>query len=101
MKAALEGAKDEALALAAAGFGGFGEAARVRERQLAGYWIESDDPLARQALSAIKRIRDAVAPLGLGRSEEDLRVADYAVVRQTGYPAYLGGPFAFRSSKWA
>lgn len=31
-----------------------------------------------------------------GRSAEELRMADYAVVSQLGYPAYLGGPFASR-----
>ena len=34
-----------------------------------------------------------------GRSEEELRVADYAAVRQAGYPAYLGGPFAFAAAR--
>ena len=33
------------------------------------------------------------------QSEEALRVADYAAVTQAGYPAYLGGPFAFRSEQ--
>jgi hypothetical protein len=26
---------------------------------------------------------------------EELRLADYAVVKETGYPPYLGGPFSF------
>jgi 3-hydroxyacyl-CoA dehydrogenase/enoyl-CoA hydratase/3-hydroxybutyryl-CoA epimerase len=31
-----------------------------------------------------------------GRSDEELRMADYSVVSLLGYPAYLGGPFASR-----
>ena len=38
--------------------------------------------------------------LAAGQSEEALRVADYAAVTQAGYPAYLGGPFSFRSERW-
>jgi 3-hydroxyacyl-CoA dehydrogenase/enoyl-CoA hydratase/3-hydroxybutyryl-CoA epimerase len=51
-------------------------------------------------MAALKDIRDAVAPLAVGRSAEELRVADYAVIRQTGYPGYLGGPFSFKSARW-
>ena len=36
-----------------------------------------------------------------GARDEDLRVADYAAVRQAGYPAYLGGPFAFAAARAA
>jgi 3-hydroxyacyl-CoA dehydrogenase/enoyl-CoA hydratase/3-hydroxybutyryl-CoA epimerase len=49
----------------------------------------------------LKAIHEAVAPLAMGRSEEELRVADYAIVRQTGYPGYLGGPFCFKSTLWS
>jgi 3-hydroxyacyl-CoA dehydrogenase/enoyl-CoA hydratase/3-hydroxybutyryl-CoA epimerase len=90
----------DAPALAAAGFKSPASAEIARERVRPGYWVESDDPQARRALAALRRIHDAVAPLAVGRTDEDLRVADYAAVRQVGYPAYLGGPFAFRSPKW-
>jgi 3-hydroxyacyl-CoA dehydrogenase / enoyl-CoA hydratase / 3-hydroxybutyryl-CoA epimerase len=90
----------DAPAWAAAGFKSPASAEIARERVLPGYWVESDDPQARRALAALRRIHDAVAPLAVGRTDEDLRVADYAAVRQVGYPAYLGGPFAFRSPKW-
>jgi 3-hydroxyacyl-CoA dehydrogenase / enoyl-CoA hydratase / 3-hydroxybutyryl-CoA epimerase len=90
----------DAPALAAAGFKSPVSAEIARERVRPGYWVESDDPQARRALAALRRIHDAVAPLAVGRMDEDLRVADYAAVRQAGYPAYLGGPFAFRSPKW-
>jgi len=87
--------RGDADALAAAGFAGMGEASPVRERCLLGQWIAGDDPRARVARAALERIGEAVAPLGAGRSEEELRIADYAAVRQAGYPAYLGGPHAF------
>jgi 3-hydroxyacyl-CoA dehydrogenase / enoyl-CoA hydratase / 3-hydroxybutyryl-CoA epimerase len=43
----------------------------------------------------LRAISDAVAPLGKGLGFEEKRMADYAVVSQTGYPAFLGGPFTF------
>lgn len=39
---------------------------------------------------------EIIAPFADGRGDEELRIADYAVVSQLGYPAYLGGPFAAR-----
>src|SRR5208337_4621019 len=87
----------DAAALAAAGFKSPASAEIARERVRPGYWVESDDPQARRALAALRRIHDAVAPLAEGRTDEELRVADYAAVRQAGFPAYLGGPFAFRA----
>jgi 3-hydroxyacyl-CoA dehydrogenase/enoyl-CoA hydratase/3-hydroxybutyryl-CoA epimerase len=47
--------------------------------------------------SDLRRGADAaVAPWTGLFSYEDLRMADYAIVSQLGYPAYLGGPFAAR-----
>ena len=91
----LDRSRGDAAALAASGFAGMGEAAPARQRCLPGYWIDSDDARARIARAALARIGEAVRPLGAGRSEEELRIADYAAVRQAGYPAYLGGPHAF------
>ncbi len=91
----LDRSRGDAAALAAAGFAGMGEAAPARQRCLPGYWIDSDDARARIARATLARIGEAVRPLGAGRSEEELRIADYAAVRQAGYPAYLGGPHAF------
>jgi 3-hydroxyacyl-CoA dehydrogenase / enoyl-CoA hydratase / 3-hydroxybutyryl-CoA epimerase len=100
VRAELERAESQSAALAAAGFAGHGEAEPVRLREEPGYWIEDDDPRALKALATLKRMRDAVAPLAAGRTDEELRVADYAAVRQAGYPAYLGGPFGFKSENW-
>jgi 3-hydroxyacyl-CoA dehydrogenase/enoyl-CoA hydratase/3-hydroxybutyryl-CoA epimerase len=100
VRAELDGAKDRSEALAAAGFAGFAAAEPVGLRERPGYWIESDDTRAVAALATLKRIRDAVSPLAIGRTNEELRVADYAAVRHAGYPAYLGGPFGFKSEKW-
>jgi 3-hydroxyacyl-CoA dehydrogenase/enoyl-CoA hydratase/3-hydroxybutyryl-CoA epimerase len=94
-------AQAQANSLAAAGFGGLGRAEPRRERQLPGYWVESGHLDADQALQVLQRIHDAVSTLGPKHSEEELRIADYAAVTQAGYPAYLGGPFSFRSQKWA
>jgi 3-hydroxyacyl-CoA dehydrogenase/enoyl-CoA hydratase/3-hydroxybutyryl-CoA epimerase len=100
VKAELAQAPGAAPALAAAGFGGVGHASPQRERQRLGYWIESGSAPADAALAVLRRIHDAARPLATGQSEEALRVADYAAVTQGGYPAYLGGPFAFRSRLW-
>lgn len=56
-------------------------------RPLAGRW--SDAAIRDEAA-------ETVARLGQGLAADEQRVADYAVVTQLGYPAYLGGPFASR-----
>ena len=94
---ALDQNRDQADTLAAAGFSGFGEAAPVRARLTSGFWIDSDDPRAVASRAILERMIQAVRPLGEGRSEEELRVADFAAVTQASFPAYLGGPFAFAS----
>ena len=43
----------------------------------------------------LRAISAAVTPWESGHTREELRIADYAVVKETGYPAYLGGPFTF------
>ena len=45
--------------------------------------------------SVLERISRAIEPWRADRSSEDLRLADYAVVNQIGYPGYLGGPFTY------
>jgi 3-hydroxyacyl-CoA dehydrogenase/enoyl-CoA hydratase/3-hydroxybutyryl-CoA epimerase len=50
---------------------------------------EREDPVVLAAIS------EAVLPWRDGQTDEALRVADYAVVKETGYPPYLGGPFSF------
>jgi hypothetical protein len=96
----LQGAKADVDALAAAGFQGMGSAEPVRTWALPGRWIESDDARAHRALAVLKRIRDATAPLAVGRAETDLRVADYTAVWWAGYPAYLAGAHAFTAATW-
>src|SRR5882672_4946901 len=93
----VEEANIGADALAAVGFARAADVAHLRQRALPGYWVTSDDGDPRQtpALALLKRISDAVAPWTANRSPEEMRIADYAVVRELGYPAYLGGPFAF------
>lgn len=50
---------------------------------------DKNDPAVLNAIS------EAVAPWRSVHKPEDLRIADYAVIKQTDYPAYLGGPFTF------
>ncbi|OAO00776.1 hypothetical protein A8B75_17910 [Sphingomonadales bacterium EhC05] len=43
----------------------------------------------------LQAIGEAVVQFGRGLDSREKRMADYAVVSQTGYPAFLGGPFTF------
>lgn len=82
--------------LARAGFSQFGNVdAPVRRRVAPGYWIDTADGAA--AAKAIAKITEAVAILGANLSSENLRLADYALVKEAGFPAYLGGPFTLGS----
>lgn len=56
-------------------------------RPLAGTWGDE---------AARARAGELVASWAASEPAEALRMADYAVVSQLGYPAYLGGPFASR-----
>jgi 3-hydroxyacyl-CoA dehydrogenase / enoyl-CoA hydratase / 3-hydroxybutyryl-CoA epimerase len=44
--------------------------------------------------TTLRSISNAVVPW-LDRPADELRMADYAIVSQTGFPAHLGGPFTF------
>jgi 3-hydroxyacyl-CoA dehydrogenase / enoyl-CoA hydratase / 3-hydroxybutyryl-CoA epimerase len=50
---------------------------------------DRNDPAVLRAISAVVR------PWLSTQNPEELRIADYAVVKETGYPAFLGGPFTF------
>jgi 3-hydroxyacyl-CoA dehydrogenase/enoyl-CoA hydratase/3-hydroxybutyryl-CoA epimerase len=92
-------AESDSEALAAAGFAGLRALAPVRTRTLPGCWIDEDnDPRQARARAALKRISDAVGLLATDRSDEERRVVDYAVVREVGYPAYLGVPLTYAPS---
>lgn len=102
VRAVLGQGKPDAEALAAAGFTGVGASvAPVRSCVAPGYWIDGadGDSRAARARAVIDGIANAVRPLAVGRSPEELRIADYAVIREAGYPAYLGGPFAFGAAR--
>jgi 3-hydroxyacyl-CoA dehydrogenase/enoyl-CoA hydratase/3-hydroxybutyryl-CoA epimerase len=87
----------DTTSLAGAGFWGMGSAPPARTRTAPGYWIDSNAPWAGPARVAVARIVAALAPLAAGRTPAELRLLDYAIVNQAGYPAYLGGPFARRA----
>ena len=99
VRAVLAQSSAAATALAAAGFVGMGEpaTAAVRRKPLPGYWVEGAeaDPRQEVSLAVLQRISEAVSPWAGKHTPEELRMADFVVVRDTGYPAYLGGPFAF------
>lgn len=67
----------------------------VRTRTLPGYWVDGSGEDAREARALLERIGAAVLPLAQGRTPAELRLADYAIVKEIGYPGYLGGPFAY------
>jgi 3-hydroxyacyl-CoA dehydrogenase/enoyl-CoA hydratase/3-hydroxybutyryl-CoA epimerase len=69
----------------------------ARRRAWPGYWIDDDvADLQRSAARAVlQEISAAVAPMAERLSTDEQRLADYATIRDAGYPAYLGGPFAF------
>ena len=98
-RSVIEAADVDASLLAAIGFAraGLPPVAPLRRRTLPGYWLQGgdDDPRQRPALQLMQRISAATAPLAGDRTAEELRMADYAVVRELGYPAYLGGPASF------
>lgn len=58
--------------------------------------VEALRPLGRDwSDPALRERADAlVLPWADVQGENDLRMADYAIVSQLGYPAYLGGPFS-------
>lgn len=85
---------DGPLALAAAGFGG--PHVPVRRRTRTRYWLDTSDDAAARAVVA--RIDVAVAPFGVGRSEGERQLIDYAVDAASGYSSCLGGPLAYGST---
>jgi 3-hydroxyacyl-CoA dehydrogenase/enoyl-CoA hydratase/3-hydroxybutyryl-CoA epimerase len=103
VRATIAQAGADAAALAAAGFDNSERArvAAVRDRARPGYWIESavGDARCARAQAVLDRIGEVASAWAPGRTAAELQVADYAVVRETGYPAYLGGPFAFAAAK--
>ena len=87
-------AREDSALLAPLGFPG---AARpVRTRAQAGYWLERE--ASRPARAALERIDAAIRASAPDISDAQRSLADYAVVSQTGYPAYLGGPFTGRGA---
>lgn len=86
-------------ALASAGFRSDSKPRPVRSQTLPGYWLDSDDPAAQQASRALGPLTSHAANLGASLTPDERRLADYAIHRRTGFPAYLGGPFALAASR--
>jgi 3-hydroxyacyl-CoA dehydrogenase/enoyl-CoA hydratase/3-hydroxybutyryl-CoA epimerase len=52
-------------------------------------------PGDRKDPAVLAAINAAIVPWRGAHGDEERRMADYAVVKETGYPSYLGGPFTF------
>jgi 3-hydroxyacyl-CoA dehydrogenase/enoyl-CoA hydratase/3-hydroxybutyryl-CoA epimerase len=65
------------------------------------YWIDLEEADTRRegARAALVPIVALANRLAADLSEAEMRCVDYAVVSQAGFPAYLGGPFAFAASR--
>jgi 3-hydroxyacyl-CoA dehydrogenase / enoyl-CoA hydratase / 3-hydroxybutyryl-CoA epimerase len=66
----------------------------VRTGELPGFIAKAVE-VARDAGNDAEAIAAAMSPW-VDRPWEERRMADYAIVSQTGFPYWLGGPFAFR-----
>lgn len=84
-------------ALGAAGFGGV--PGPVCTGSLPGYWFDGDDRHAEEARELIEDVVRQAAGLAGQLSAEEQRMTDYAIHKRTGFPAYLGGPFALASAR--
>ncbi|MEQ8935072.1 MAG: hypothetical protein RIE56_04695, partial [Amphiplicatus sp.] len=59
------------------------------------YWFQaSSDPQAEEARELIHQIAVAARDMAPRLTQEEKSMADYAIVKEHGFPAYLGGPFA-------
>lgn len=88
---------DDANALARAGFSvGMPASIPARTRAGPGYWLDETGAAQRQTQLVLEDIGANIASFAAVLSADEQRLADYAAIRDAGYPAYLGGPFAFR-----
>ena len=85
--------------LATAGFPGKGDATPVRSTTLPGYWLDAGDASANEARRLLEPVTRLAAQVASGLTSEEHRLADYAIHKRTGFPAYLGGPFALAAHR--
>jgi 3-hydroxyacyl-CoA dehydrogenase/enoyl-CoA hydratase/3-hydroxybutyryl-CoA epimerase len=99
VQAVLSANESHRAALSAAGFSRIAGAPPrpARRRVQPGYWVDDDiaDVQRSAARAVLEEISAVVAPMLERLSTDERRLADYAAIRDAGYPAYLGGPFAF------
>lgn len=84
--------REDAGTLAAAGFSVADETG-TPVRPTRGYWLDTDEGAAARA--AVTRISAEVERRVADLSAQERRLADYAIVREVGFPSYLGGPLTF------
>ena len=93
-KTVINGCSDQNSLLIQAGFSGLGNPSNPARTSIrSGYWIDTDKNETVRNL--VNEISEAVVKKGENLSASERRLADYAIVNQTGFPAYLGGPFSF------
>lgn len=68
--------------------------APVRQRAGKALWIDGEGQEHAAAREGLAPILSRAADLAPVLSKEEMRMVDYALVTQAGFPAYLGGPFA-------
>jgi 3-hydroxyacyl-CoA dehydrogenase / enoyl-CoA hydratase / 3-hydroxybutyryl-CoA epimerase len=97
VRAILAAHSNDADALARAGFP-VGAPASIPARTHAGpgYWLDETGAAQSQIRLVLEEISANLASLAAVLSADEQRLADYAAIRDAGFPAYLGGPFAFR-----
>jgi 3-hydroxyacyl-CoA dehydrogenase/enoyl-CoA hydratase/3-hydroxybutyryl-CoA epimerase len=88
----------EEPALADAGFGAW-PGAPLQRRASAGYWLETGSDEAAAAKRRVDALGAAAAAYLAILSPAEQRMADYALVTQHGFPAYLGGPLAVSAAR--
>jgi 3-hydroxyacyl-CoA dehydrogenase/enoyl-CoA hydratase/3-hydroxybutyryl-CoA epimerase len=96
VRAVLGAHAEDAGALATAGFlVGTARPTPARTHAGHGYWLDESGAGQRQAQLALEEISANLESFAAALSADEQRLADYAAIRNAGYPAYLGGPFAF------
>ena len=91
--AALASLADAARQNAALAPAGFGASAPVQTRVKTGFWIDAPENAAARA--ALAPLADAALPFAKQLSDQERRMADYALISRNGFPAYLGGPLSY------
>lgn len=88
-------------ALAAAGFSSGADIQPVQTAVADGYWLDGDASDSRRARARVALAPVVATAVGVRASLDEAaqRIVDYALVSAGEFPAYLGGPLRFASSR--